>query len=122
MASQNESDTKSGNDDANELHSRSRHSDSDGSQLESKGREPEPFSNEDPLLPVRIGQAVGEATSFLSEVQIEGIVPEGTTNREFKTLFNDAVERKSWSQARQDGFVSILRLARPIPSRANRIL
>lgn len=122
MASQNESDEKSRNDDTSAVHQQTRPTDSRGSDMESERREPEPFAVDDPLSAVRLDTLTGETAGLLSEIQTEPVGFDGADRHELAKLYEDAQERQNWSQARQDGFRAILRLAKPIPPRANRVL
>jgi len=81
-----------------------------------------PFSENDPFRATRISETVGETASLLSEVQMEASGFQGATPEQFAALSRDAAERASWSQTRQDGFIGLLRLGKPTPSRSQRIL
>jgi len=81
-----------------------------------------PFSENDPFRATRISETVGETASLLSEVQMEATGFQGATTEQLAALSKDAEERASWSQARQDGFVGLLRLGKPTPARSQRIL
>ena len=122
MAPQDESNKKPRDDDSDELHSGARSDDGKSVELESIDREPEPFSDDDPFRAARIGEVVGETSGLLSEVQVQGAGFEGLTNREYADLHKNAAERKRWPEARQDGFISILRLGKPVPPRSKRVL
>ena len=122
MASQNESDEKSRNEEIkstdSEVHKRTDRS----TDVESKGQQFEPFAADDPWRTTRTREVVSETKRLLEQIQTEPIGFENATPKQLRSFQQNATERASWSQARQDGFIGLLRLGRPVPPRSKRIL
>ena len=122
MASQNESDKKSGIDEVKTDTERDGSKDSGSVELESKEVEFEPFSDDDPYGAARISSLFSETSQFLDSIQAKPVGFETATQQQLRSFQEDAVQRAKWSQARQDVFIGFLRLGRPIPPRSKRIL
>lgn len=90
--------------------------------VESKGLEFEPFTDQDPFRAARTRQAIDEARGFLENVSSEQTGFENLTNIELAGILEDAEERAKWSETRQDGLIGLLRLGRITPPRSRRIL
>ena len=93
-----------------------------GANVETREQPIEPFSNDDPFRTDRINQARSEASALLKHVQAEPVGFQGSNDKQLVRVYKDAEERATWSKARQDGFIGILRLGRPVPRRSERIL
>lgn len=122
MATQDESNAESGNDEAKAVTKVDGSEHSSGADVESTQQQYEPFGDDDPHGPARVASLRGETDALLDEIQAKGTGFDGTTVKQRQNLHSDAVERALWSEARQDVFVGVLRLGRPIPSRNKRIL
>ena len=122
MASSNESNEKSRNDEVKaEVKDNERVRDR-GTDMESKEQQYEHFSDDDPFGAVRITALRSETAELLEPLQIEADGFERATSEQLRNLQQDAVERAKWTKTRQDGFTAILRLGRPTPPRSKRVL
>lgn len=122
MAPQNEGDKKSGNEQAEGDNIDSKSSESDSIIMEGKEPQIEPYSDDDPLRSTRINSLASETAGLLDKVQAQPTGFERATGEELRNIHEDAIERSKWSTSRQDGFTGILRLGRPVPPRARRVL
>ena len=122
MESQSESDKKPGTDQVNDSAEKSKDGVSRGVDVAIEGQQFEPFTDADPFRAARTAEAVGETRTFLSEIQIEPAGFSDATPEQQRRVHADAAERASWSQARQDEFLGILRLGRRTPPRSKRVL
>lgn len=93
-----------------------------GADVETRHVQPEPWSIDDPDLPDRINTVQRQTGAFLQEIQVEPAFGEGLSPEQYRDIHRAAVERASWSPARQNAFRGVLRLARPTPPRAKRVL
>jgi hypothetical protein len=122
MASPNESNQESRDKHPPSSSESTRSNDRRSTDLESAEQHYEPFSNEDPYGASRITALRGETSTLLDEIQAEATHFERTNHKQLQHLHEDAIERSKWSETRQDGFISILRLGKSTPPRANRVL
>ena len=122
MASQNEVHSESGNE-KTEKGDRESTAEKGGSvDLETKDKQPAPFSEFDPFRATRTSTLVGETSALLEQVHLEPSFSEGTDEAMLRKLYADAEERSMWSETRSDAFLSVLRLGIPTPPRGKRIL
>ena len=122
MASQSKGDPESGIETSKE-DDKSTGSGSDRSiDAQTQQQQPAPFSEFDPFRAARTSAVRSETDRLLEPLQVEQSGFEDTTEAQRRQLYADAEERASWSKARSDAFISLLRLGKPIPSRGNRIL
>ena len=122
MAPQNESDPKSGNEETQVGDKQTTGQSSRGTDLESEQLRPEPYAIDDPQRADRISALSSETAGVLEQVQATPVGFDDLTPEQLRYVHEDAVERSEWSEARQDAFVSILRLGRKVPPRSKRIL
>lgn len=122
MASPNESNPQSGNDEVKGSNSESGPVPGGMSDVSAKDKPPAPFSEFDPFRSARFNEIYRETDKLLGPLQIEYDGIEGASEAQLRQFYEDAAERASWSEARQDAFTSILRFHKPIPSRSERIL
>ncbi len=122
MAPQNESNKESGTKDTQGETNNVRQTDNTGVNLESTQFEPEPYSYEDPYRSSRITSLISETEALLAPIQGQGTGFDSASDKQLRNIHEDAIERQEWSQTRQDGFTSILRLGRNTPSRSKRVL
>jgi tRNA/tmRNA/rRNA uracil-C5-methylase (TrmA/RlmC/RlmD family) len=122
MATQNEMHQESGNEKAEKDNQSTELQTSASSDLESREQRIEPFTDNDPYLPSRITETRSETEALLSGLSIKPVGFENVNRKQAKRLYEDAIERAGWSQARQDAFNGILRLGTSIPPRSKRVL
>ena len=122
MASSNESNEKLRNDeDTNGVEAPVGQS-SQSTDLAAEGPKFEPFDPEDPWRAARTAEVVSNTRKFLQGLQVEPVGFQDATPKQLRRLDEDAYERSTWSEARQNDFAGILRLGRRTPSRSQRIL
>lgn len=122
MAPQNESDQKPGNDEVKAGSERVAEPGSGSTDLASQDKPVEYFSDDDEFSASRFAALSSETTGLLQQVQLKPDGLKDATPEQLRNLYQDAEERQGWSQARQDGFIGLLRLGRPTPPRAARVL
>lgn len=122
MAPQNEGNKKSGDEDIKEPDSTTGSGDLSEASDSSSDSEIQPFSDNDPFRAARTREVISETARALDPIQAEPVGFENLTDEQKRYISEDALERSEWSQARQDGFTSILRLGRSIPPRSQRVL
>ena len=93
MASQNESNEKSRNDEIERDVKKAGSTDSGSADLESKQQQIEPFSDDDPHSASRITEIRSETAALLNEVSIEDIGYESVTPEQFRNIQKDVVDR-----------------------------
>lgn len=122
MAPQNEMHAESRTTDVEKSPKSNENSDVIGDDLETKELQFEPFSEQDPFRTTRIAEVVDETHTFLSNIQSEAVGFQELNESQLRALSQDAAQRSLWDKARTDAFTGVLRLAKPIPPRANRVL
>ena len=122
MASQNESNPESGIGEAEKKNTADESKDSRGVNQTTREQPGAPFSEFDPFRAARIGEVHRQTDTLLQSVHREGVGLENADEELLRRLYEDAEERASWSEARQDAFTAILRLGKPTPRRRDRIL
>ena len=122
MASSHESNEKPGNDQVEGGDQESRSESSGSTQLESGYKHYEPFSDVDPFRADRISKVRSANAALLQSIQTEPVGLENLTEEQYRSLYSNVEERASWSTARQDAFLGLLRLGRKTPARGKRIL
>lgn len=122
MAPQNEGNEESRNQKVEGSNQQDGSSISASADLESPQQQIEPFTDADPFRAARTRETIGETESILAEVQSKAVGFNDLADFELANLYKDATERAKWEPARQDAFIGILRLGKPVPPRAKRVL
>lgn len=122
MAPQNESDPKPRDEKTKVDDTETSVGSSRSVSVESAKQRIEPFSDDDTQYSARARALVSETAGLLDQVHAQPAGFNGATPEQLANLYKDANERALWNQARQDGFLSILRLGLPTPPRSKRIL
>ena len=118
METSNESNQKSGNDKTKDTTQDNTKGSSGSANLAPKNESYEYFSDADPWRTSRIDSTRGETDTLLSNVQRKSAGFRDANPKQLRNIHSDAIERQGWSEARQDGFIAILRLGRRTPPRS----
>lgn len=122
MASQNEMHEKPGNESTSTVSKETGPRNRRSTDLESGEQQYQPFSAEDPFRSSRITSLRSEAKAILAPIQGQATGFKDLNDKQLRNIHNDAVERSGWQQARQDGFIGLLRLGNRTPPRSKRVL
>jgi len=122
MATQSESNPRSGEGSVEKPSSQSTSGQGRGTDVAPEVVPPERFSADDPQRSESIAAIDGEAGAFLSRVGLRATRPEELAPSEWRALQGYAAERERWNAATSDVFSGILRLGNTVPPRSKRVL
>lgn len=122
MASQNEVHKESGNDQVDKDDKQAGDQSTRSTELETREKQPPPFSEFDPFRATRYRTLNSETQNFFNPLGIEATGFDGVDESELRSLQEDAEERARWSKTRQDAFSGVVRLGTAVPPRNKRLL